>query len=88
MTHNTVELRDTDDSILITKNGVVVAVLRVDTPSIMRDFINDERYESVRLVGHGITVRSDDDRYLGSVASSMSISVREATIDGVLEALA
>lgn len=86
---NTVELRDTDKSILITKNGIVVAVLNVDRPNIMSDWITNERYESVSLIGHGVTVRfNENDRYLGSVASSMAIPVREASIDGVLEALA
>lgn len=79
-----VELND-EDSIVIMKNGVAVAVLSVK----LEEYgYAGEVYEHVKLVGHGVTIKNPiNDRFVGSVAASMSVSVDEASAVAVAAAL-
>lgn len=79
-----VELND-EDSIVIMKNGVAVAVLSVKSEEYG---YAGEVYEHVKLVGHGVTIKNPiNDRFVGSVAASMSVSVTEGSVASVVEAL-
>ena len=81
-----VELND-EDSIVIMKNGVAVAILSVKSEQYG---YAGEVYEHIKLVGHGVTVKDRigfNDRFVGSVASSMSVDVDNASADEVAAAL-
>jgi hypothetical protein len=76
-----------ENNIILTLNGKPVGV--IDVKKFKRvDSVTNETYDAVDLVGRGIEFRGAmSSEFLGMFAASMSLNVREATVEGVEEAL-
>lgn len=76
-----------ENRIILTLDGVPVGV--IDITNLKRvDYQTGTTYDAVELTGRGVEHRKGiSSRFLGMFAASMSLAVREATVEGIEEVL-
>lgn len=76
-----------ENHIILTLNGKPVGV--IDVKKFERvDSVTNETYDAVELIGRGVEHRGAiSSEFLGMFAASMSLNVREATVEAIEEVL-